>query len=280
MTTVGSNHWRPGCACCTGATLATRRSFLAGTAALGAASGSGSLASFTGASAQGAVAPRGSEFVIRGGYVITMDKAAGDIPVGDVHVRNGAIVAVAPSIGAPGAEIDRRPGHDRDAGIHRDAFALLECAAEEHAPARRRVFSAEGGVRQAPHADRLLPGRAAVHDRRVECRHHHGHQLRSQHPIASACRRRDPRHDGKRIARPLRLQRTRSVSQRQDDRLRRRAPRQAHVLLAAGQPDRSRLRAAALDAAVRRRSRPIRRSSASRSTMACRSSCIRARGPV
>src|SRR5262245_20309700 len=105
----GGNHWRSGCACCAGATLATRRGFLAGTAALGAASASGFLASVTGASAQGAVAPRGGEFVIRGGYVITMDKAVGDIPVGDVHVRNGAIVDVAPSIAAPGAEtIDAR----------------------------------------------------------------------------------------------------------------------------------------------------------------------------
>ena len=52
------------------------------------------------------------------------------------------------------------------------------------------------------------------------------------------------------------------------------------VLLAAGQPDRSRLWAAALDAAVRAAARPIRRNSASRSTTACRSSCIQARGPV
>src|SRR5262245_54540714 len=106
---AGSNHWRPGCACCADATLATRRGFLAGTSAFGAASASGFLASVTGASAQGAAAPRTGEFVIRGGYVITMDKVAGDIPVGDVHVRNGAIVEVAPSIAAPGAEtIDAR----------------------------------------------------------------------------------------------------------------------------------------------------------------------------
>jgi 5-methylthioadenosine/S-adenosylhomocysteine deaminase len=103
-TNAGSSHWPPGCACCAGATPTTRRGFLAGTAALGAASGSGFLASLTGASAQGTVAPRGGEFVIRGGYVITMDKAAGDIPAGDVHVRDGAIVGVAPSIAAPGAE--------------------------------------------------------------------------------------------------------------------------------------------------------------------------------
>ena len=91
-----------------------------------------------------------------------------------------------------GRRDDRRPGHDRDAGIHRDAFALLERAAEEHAPARRRLFSVEGGVWQAPHADRLLPGRAAVHDRRAECRHHHGHQLRAQYAVAGPCRRGDP----------------------------------------------------------------------------------------
>ncbi len=84
---------------------ATRRGFLAGAAALGTASASGFFASFRGASAQGAVAPRGSEFVIRGGYIITMDKAAGDIPVGDVHVRNGAIVEVSPSIAAADAEM-------------------------------------------------------------------------------------------------------------------------------------------------------------------------------
>ena len=34
-----------------------------------------------------------------------MDRTAGDLPIGDVHVRNGAIVAVAPSISAPGAEV-------------------------------------------------------------------------------------------------------------------------------------------------------------------------------
>jgi 5-methylthioadenosine/S-adenosylhomocysteine deaminase len=87
------------------APVATRRRFLAGAAALGTASGSGVFASLDGASAQGAAAPRGGEFVIRGGYIITMDKAAGDIPVGDVHVRNGTIAGIAPSISAPGAEV-------------------------------------------------------------------------------------------------------------------------------------------------------------------------------
>ena len=53
-------------------------------------------------------------------------------------------------------------GHDRHAGLHRDAFACLERTAQEYAPAGRRLFSAEGGVRQASHAGRLL-------SRRTDC---------------------------------------------------------------------------------------------------------------
>jgi 5-methylthioadenosine/S-adenosylhomocysteine deaminase len=96
-------HLQSGCECC-GPSL-TRRGFLASAAAFSAASGSGFLASFTNANAQSAgTPPRGGEYVIRGGYVITMDRT-GDIPVGDIHVRNGSIVAVAPSISAPAAEV-------------------------------------------------------------------------------------------------------------------------------------------------------------------------------
>jgi cytosine/adenosine deaminase-related metal-dependent hydrolase len=51
--------------------------------------------------------PGRGEFVVRDAYVVTMDPKLGDIPRGDVHVRNGAIVAVGPKIVAPGAaEID------------------------------------------------------------------------------------------------------------------------------------------------------------------------------
>jgi cytosine/adenosine deaminase-related metal-dependent hydrolase len=49
-----------------------------------------------------------TEFVLRGGYVLTMD-ALGDIPDGDVHFADGVIVAVGRGIEAPGAEsIDAR----------------------------------------------------------------------------------------------------------------------------------------------------------------------------
>jgi cytosine/adenosine deaminase-related metal-dependent hydrolase len=51
------------------------------------------------ASAQTPSAPQ--EFVVRGAYVLTMDPALGDFPQGDVHVRDGVIVAVGPKVDAP-----------------------------------------------------------------------------------------------------------------------------------------------------------------------------------
>jgi cytosine/adenosine deaminase-related metal-dependent hydrolase len=58
--------------------------------------------------ASGQLPPRG-EFVVRNAYVVTMDPKLGDIPNGDVHVRNGALVAVGANLAAPGAvEIDGR----------------------------------------------------------------------------------------------------------------------------------------------------------------------------
>jgi 5-methylthioadenosine/S-adenosylhomocysteine deaminase len=38
-----------------------------------------------------------NEFVVQGGYVLTMDPALGDLPGGGVHVRDGEIVAVGPA---------------------------------------------------------------------------------------------------------------------------------------------------------------------------------------
>jgi 5-methylthioadenosine/S-adenosylhomocysteine deaminase len=50
-------------------------------------------------SAQTPPPPR--EFVVRGAYVLTMDQALGDFPQGDVHVRDGVIVAVGPKVDTP-----------------------------------------------------------------------------------------------------------------------------------------------------------------------------------
>jgi cytosine/adenosine deaminase-related metal-dependent hydrolase len=48
--------------------------------------------------------PPRREFIIRGATVLSMDPAVGDFATGDVHVRDGAIVAVAGRIDAAGAE--------------------------------------------------------------------------------------------------------------------------------------------------------------------------------
>ena len=52
-----------------------------------------------------ATLPARGEFVVRGAHVLTMDDALGELPSGDVHVRDGAIVAVAANVPAPGAYV-------------------------------------------------------------------------------------------------------------------------------------------------------------------------------
>jgi 5-methylthioadenosine/S-adenosylhomocysteine deaminase len=45
-----------------------------------------------------------ANILVRGGYVVTMD-SAGDVPGGDVHIRDGAIEAVGRHLDVPGAEV-------------------------------------------------------------------------------------------------------------------------------------------------------------------------------
>ncbi|AMN44371.1 amidohydrolase family protein [Rhodoplanes sp. Z2-YC6860] len=56
------------------------------------------------ASPRGAL-PERTEFVIRNGHVLSMDPAVGELPNGDVHVRNGRIMAVGTNLAAPGARV-------------------------------------------------------------------------------------------------------------------------------------------------------------------------------
>ncbi len=49
--------------------------------------------------------PGQGEYLIRGGYVLTMDPDVGDIDGADVHVRDGAIIAVGPNLIAPDATV-------------------------------------------------------------------------------------------------------------------------------------------------------------------------------
>jgi len=46
----------------------------------------------------------GANLLIRGGYVLTMD-SAGDLPAGDVHLRDGVIQQIGTNLDAPGAEV-------------------------------------------------------------------------------------------------------------------------------------------------------------------------------
>jgi cytosine/adenosine deaminase-related metal-dependent hydrolase len=89
----------------------SRRQFIGATAALGAVGLSACATNIRQAShlwaadhTTGQLPPRG-EFVVRNAYVVTMDPNLGDIANGDVHVRDGALVAVGPNLGAPGAEV-------------------------------------------------------------------------------------------------------------------------------------------------------------------------------
>src|SRR5687767_11219473 len=83
----------------------TRRTVLAASAALSAASMVPRAAAAQTGGQAGTALPARGEFVVRGAHVLTMDSALGDLPSGDVHVRDGAIVAVAASVPAPGAEV-------------------------------------------------------------------------------------------------------------------------------------------------------------------------------
>src|SRR5439155_669407 len=81
----------------------SRRTMLKGATALAAVVGaSGELlaqqADSRSAAGPAAPLPPRREFVIRGATVLTMDPSIGDLGTGDVHVRDGAIVAVGPRI--------------------------------------------------------------------------------------------------------------------------------------------------------------------------------------
>jgi 5-methylthioadenosine/S-adenosylhomocysteine deaminase len=77
-----------------------RRLFMGGLAALAVASAQSARRDRAPAKL-----PARGEMVLRNGYVMTMDPQLGDIAGGDVHIRNGEIVAVGKAIKAPGAAV-------------------------------------------------------------------------------------------------------------------------------------------------------------------------------
>src|SRR5499433_4333411 len=91
------------CGACNSSSALSRRQFLCTTAATAVAA-----ATVVGtASAQqpgGATAP-GRAILIKGGCVLTLDRAVGDFEQADVLVEGGKISAVRPNISAPNAEV-------------------------------------------------------------------------------------------------------------------------------------------------------------------------------
>ena len=91
-----------------------RRGFLGGLAGLGVAGLSSPSAPAQGAqpsptgrrsTAAARRLPARGEFIVRRGYLVTMDESLGDLPDGDVHVRNGQILEVGRNLRAPGATV-------------------------------------------------------------------------------------------------------------------------------------------------------------------------------
>ena len=87
-----------------------RRQFIGGAAALGALGLLGKPGTAAGRGPRGPSRrlPRRESFVIRGAYILTMDPALGDLPRGDVAIRDGRIVAVGARLRGAGREIDGR----------------------------------------------------------------------------------------------------------------------------------------------------------------------------
>ncbi len=84
----------------------SRRSVLGGAAAAGTlATGVGAAAP---AQAGPAGGPRAREYVVTGAHVVSMDPDIGDVEGGDIHVRDGRIVAVGKRLKARGPRIDGR----------------------------------------------------------------------------------------------------------------------------------------------------------------------------
>jgi cytosine/adenosine deaminase-related metal-dependent hydrolase len=87
-------------------TKLSRRALMQGAAALGTATLVPQRLLAQPAARSGAPAlPARGEWLIRGATVLTMDPAVPDLAAGDVHVRDGAIVAVAPKIEAASAQV-------------------------------------------------------------------------------------------------------------------------------------------------------------------------------
>ena len=97
------------CACssCAPSPAVSRRQFLCTTAASAAAVSTvaGAIVGTARAQQPGAATAPGRAILIKGGCVLTLDRAVGDFEQADVLVEGGKISAVRPNISAPNAEV-------------------------------------------------------------------------------------------------------------------------------------------------------------------------------
>ena len=111
-------HSLPACPCCVPRSGLSRRQFLCTTAA--AAVAAPAMASVIGAGeAQAAPSRAGRPILLKGGCVLSLDKAVGDFEQADVLIEGSKISAVKPNISAPNAQVIDAVELDRDAGLRR-----------------------------------------------------------------------------------------------------------------------------------------------------------------
>ena len=133
--------------------------------------------------------------LIRGGYVLTLDPALGDLPNADVLIDGDKIAAVGRRLdGRSSRQRHRCPQSHRHAGLRRYSPAYLADArawraAQLHA---RSVLRRHAGQHRHPVSRRRRlhrePDGSARGDQR---RHHHSARLVARQQHAGACRRGD-----------------------------------------------------------------------------------------
>ena len=90
------------CSACTPSSALSRRQFLCTSAATAVAATTVTSAIVGTANAQQPAAPApGRAILIKGGCVLTLDRAVGDFEQADVLIEDGKIAAVRPNISAP-----------------------------------------------------------------------------------------------------------------------------------------------------------------------------------
>ena len=100
-----THPFNSGCECCSPRAGVSRRQFLCTTAA-GAAVAPMLAASVTGAEAQAARPVKaGQPILLKGGIVLTLDRAIGDFEQADVLIEGSKIKEVKPNIRAPNAQV-------------------------------------------------------------------------------------------------------------------------------------------------------------------------------